>query len=512
MLGRLPVPVAQYLRVSTEHQQYSLDNQQAAINEYAEKLSLKVVHTYLDQGRSGLALKRRNALQQLLADVVSGNCQYKAILVYDVSRWGRFQDVDEAAHYEFLCRNAGVNVHYCVEQFSEDSSLPGALMKTLKRVMAGEYSRELSTKVHEGSKKVAESGFRTGGEPGYGLRRMLVSSTRQPKHLLANGERKSLQSDHVILVPGPDEEVKCVQSIFQMFVHEHKWPKAIANELKARRIKYRGTRRADWYAEAVNRILKNPKYCGSSVFGRSSFRLRVQRVHNSPELWTVKQCAWQGIVDRETFAQAQMIFRSQTVHKTDQELLDALQRVLKDRGTLSEKLVNQSSDLPSVGPYVRRFGSLSEAFAKAGYITRLLNATRARRSTKAMRDEIVRQIIAIDPNHISICKPNGHYRARLLVLGRLVSIYLCRCRVDKNGQLCWPFLVVRRERHCIALIVRLDRDNQSIMDMFIVPNTGGQSRYNLTLEDTWLRQGKQMAAISEFIGSVQSVKEVARRQ
>src|SRR5438105_12821543 len=96
-------PVAQYLRMSTEHQQYSLENQAAAIEKYAGDHSFHVVRTYSDAAKSGLVLRRRAGLRQLLQDVASGNASYRAILVYDVSRWGRFQDADESAHYEFLC-------------------------------------------------------------------------------------------------------------------------------------------------------------------------------------------------------------------------------------------------------------------------------------------------------------------------------------------------------------------------------------------------------------------------
>jgi len=64
-----------------------------------------------------------------------------------VSRWGRFQDSDEAAHYEFICRQAGVPIHYCGETFQNDGMMPSAIMKTLKRVTAAEFSRELSEKV-----------------------------------------------------------------------------------------------------------------------------------------------------------------------------------------------------------------------------------------------------------------------------------------------------------------------------------------------------------------------------
>ena len=54
------------------------------------------------------------------------------VLVYDVSRWGRYQDTDEAAHYEFLCKRAGVPIHYCAEQFPNDGSVPAAILKALK--------------------------------------------------------------------------------------------------------------------------------------------------------------------------------------------------------------------------------------------------------------------------------------------------------------------------------------------------------------------------------------------
>src|SRR6201997_752541 len=98
------IPAVQYVRMSTEHQQYSLTNQAAAIQRYAEVHGFLIVKTYFDHGRSGLQLKYRYGLQQLLRDVVSEERGFMAIIVYDVSRWGRFQDTDESAHYEFLCK------------------------------------------------------------------------------------------------------------------------------------------------------------------------------------------------------------------------------------------------------------------------------------------------------------------------------------------------------------------------------------------------------------------------
>ena len=140
-----PTPAAQYLRISTEHQQYSLEVQAAAIREYAEKNHFTIVKTYTDDRKSGLQLKHRQGLKDLLQDVGAG-ATHKVILVYDVSRWGRFQDSDESAHYEFLCRHAGTPVHYCAQAFLNDGTMAAALMKALKRIMAAEYGRELSEK------------------------------------------------------------------------------------------------------------------------------------------------------------------------------------------------------------------------------------------------------------------------------------------------------------------------------------------------------------------------------
>ncbi len=102
-----PFRAAQYVRMSTEHQQYSTLNQADKIREYADKRGIEIVRTYADDGKSGLSIGGRASLQRLIADVESGNTDFKLILVYDVSRWGRFQDADESAYYvapEFMLR------------------------------------------------------------------------------------------------------------------------------------------------------------------------------------------------------------------------------------------------------------------------------------------------------------------------------------------------------------------------------------------------------------------------
>ena len=191
--------------MSTEHQQYSTENQSEALQEYAAKRGIQIVRTFSDSGKSGLRIDGRDALKELIAVVQSGAVDFTAILVYDVSRWGRFQDADESAHYEFICKQAGIQVVYCAEQFENDGSPVSTIVKGVKRAMAGEYSRELSAKVFAGQCRLIELGFRQGGTAGYGLRRRLVDQAGQSKGDLAFGEHKSLQTDRVILVPGPDQ-------------------------------------------------------------------------------------------------------------------------------------------------------------------------------------------------------------------------------------------------------------------------------------------------------------------
>ena len=159
---------AQYVRMSTDHQRYSIENQKQAIAEYALLHDLEVVRTYADEGKSGVNIKRRDALKRLLFDVQEGRADFQVILVYDVSRWGRFQDADESVYYKFICKTAGISVVYCAELFENNGSALAALIKVMKRVMAGEYSRELSAKVsraHKFHAKRISPGRRTKSRP-----------------------------------------------------------------------------------------------------------------------------------------------------------------------------------------------------------------------------------------------------------------------------------------------------------------------------------------------------------
>jgi hypothetical protein len=77
----------------------------------------------------------RDLLQQLLKDVTEGKGDYRAILAYDVGRWGRFQDADESAHYEYVCKSARGRCTIAL-RISRTITACRADLKTLKRWQA----------------------------------------------------------------------------------------------------------------------------------------------------------------------------------------------------------------------------------------------------------------------------------------------------------------------------------------------------------------------------------------
>ena len=244
--------------MSTEHQQYSTENQAEAIRSYADRNGFSIVRTYSDAGKSGLRLEGRPGLKQLIEDVEYGEADFEVILVYDISRWGRFQDADESAYYEYICRKNGTAVHYCAEQFDNDGSPVSTIVKSVKRAMAGEYSRELSAKVFAGQCRLVELGFRQGGAAGYGLRRMRINQEGEPQGILNIGEHKSLQTDRVILVPGPGEEIETVRWMYDQFVEENRTETDIAKLLNQRGILTDFGQ--PWTRRTVHQVLTNEKY------------------------------------------------------------------------------------------------------------------------------------------------------------------------------------------------------------------------------------------------------------
>lgn len=352
---------AQYVRMSTDQQQYSTANQKAAISAWAEAHDIEIVATYEDAGRSGLTLAGRPALRKLIADVLAGPRLFETILVYDVSRWGRFQDTDESAHLEFLCRSAGVSVHYCAEPFENDGTPLANLCKVLKRALAAEYSRELSEKVAIGKARLASMGYHQGSDPGYGFQRRLIDRNGVDKGPLGPGELKSILTDRVILAPGLPEEVATVRWIFETYANARLSMPGIARTLNRDGVP-RNNR--VWCARSVRTVLSCPKYVGDYYWGMTSFRLSSQRRAVPKDAWVVCRDAFAPIIARELFQRVQDRRASRYQRRTDQELIQRLSAILQKEGSLSRLIMDKHRLNHHV--YINRFGSLGATYALCG--------------------------------------------------------------------------------------------------------------------------------------------------
>ena len=462
---------AQYVRMSTDHQRYSTQNQAATIAVYAAQRDLVIVRTYADEGRSGLRIHRRDGLSELIDDVVSGRADFDHILVYDVSRWGRFQDTDESAHYEFVCRQAGIKVCYCAEEFDNDGSVISSIVKNLKRVMAAEYSRELSVKVHAGACRVASLGFKQGGAIGYGLQRELVDENRRSRGIiLSKGQRKHLQTDRVVVRPGPDQEQQVVAQIFRQFVLHRRSQASIARLLNNEKVpNHRGT---PWSDTMIGNILRNEAYIGNNVYNRKSFKLKQVLKNNPPEQWVRATGLFEPIVDKAIFSKAQELLNEQYVRLSDEQLLDSLRKALAANGKLSVALMTASDQTPSPALYAYRFGSLREAFRRVGYVNteRDFDYLDARELSDA---ELMRQasVLATRIRGLGAAAIFDAKTKVMTVDGNLsFSMRMARYYVAPPHAPAW--LVHRRiiEPAKLILALRLDEKmNREVKDYFLLP-------------------------------------------
>lgn len=448
---------AQYVRMSTEHQRYSTENQADAIRKYAEQKGLEIVRTYADEGKSGLRLDGRDGIKALIRDLQTGKADFGTILVYDVSRWGRFQDADESAHYEYICRSAGIAVQYCAEQFENDGSPVSTIVKGVKRAMAGEYSRELSAKVFAGQCRLIEIGFRQGGPAGFGLRRMLVDEQGKHKGILAPGEHKSIQTDRVILVPGEPVEIETVRWMYRAFVEEGKLEQEIAELLGSRDVPTEDGGR--WTRGRVHQVLTNPKYVGDNVWNRISFKLKKVRVRNSPDMWVRANGAFEPIVARHLFDAAEAIIQSRSRRVSDEEMLQRLKTLYQARGYLSGLVIDEADGLPSSSTYSARFGSLARAYQLVGFTPdRDLRYIEINRALRELHATIVSDAIE------DISRLGGAVaqdpQSQLLTVNRefTVSICIARCLPTPAGTLRWQIRFDTSLAPDVVVAVRMDGD------------------------------------------------------
>jgi hypothetical protein len=344
----------------------------------------------------------------------------------------------------------------------------------LKRKMAGEYSRELSVKVFAGQCRLIEKGFRQGGPAGFGLRRQLVDETGLDKTILGRLEHKSIQTDRVVLVPGPPDEIDVVQRIYRSFVEDGRGEGEIAAALNAEG--FRTDLGRPWTHGTVHQILINEKYIGNNVWNRGSFKLKQKRVRNEPSMWIRADGAFPAIVDRLLFDAAQAIIRGRSAKLSDAAMLDVLRRLLAEHGYLSGLMIDETPECPSSSAYRSRFGSLLRTYSLIGYTPdRDFAYVESNRRLRQLHPKVVEEVlealrtagasVALDQD-TGIVAINGEVNATLV---------LCRCTETTAGWLRWIIRLDGLAAADIIIAVRMELGEETVRDYYLLPALDGRT-------------------------------------
>jgi DNA invertase Pin-like site-specific DNA recombinase len=358
-------PAAQYVRMSDAQQMYSIETQKEMIAEYARREGYELVATYADEAKSGVSLRGRDGLKSLLRDVHAG-APFEAVLVTDVTRWGRFQDPDEGAHYEFICRKAGVSVVYCAEVFDNSGGQASAILKSVKRVMAAEYSRQLSARTRAAVFRVFAEGQCPGGPAPYGFAKELLDPLSGQVRILGPGQRKQRASERLRFAWGPAEEVANVRRIFRDYARDGRGRLEIARALNCEGRAYSDGQ--PWTSGRVTAVLDNDLAIGLFAFGKSTNRFGVRTKVMDRKDWSRVRVV-KPVVSRALFAKARAR-RDACVRRvhSDETLIQDLRRLIARHGPVTHQLIAARGIAPP-SVYVRRFGSVGTALKQAGQIS-----------------------------------------------------------------------------------------------------------------------------------------------
>jgi len=467
-IKKLHLKGAMYIRMSTELQVESPENQERELQAYAAKYGIEVVKAYADLGVSGMTAEKREQFQALLDDVEQGRNAYNIVLYLDESRWGRFIDSREADYHRMRLERKNVVCQSCDQPLTLASNIAERIITLLRDESASDYCRQLSQKVYNGQCNLIMKGYRQGGPAGFGLRRMLLDEAGKPKQELIVGQRKSLQTERVILVPGPQPELEKIRWIYDQFIAGFR-ENQIAEQLNNEGWKTDFGR--PWSRGTVREVLSNEKYIGNNLFNRRSGKMKSKIIDNPECEWIRKDGAFSPVIEAERFYMVKGIIKERHKKISDSELLERLKKLQSQIGQLSAMIIDDSDWMPPSSLYSHRFGGLLRAYRLIGYMPerdfRYVEINRKLRDvySDVVADTLTRietlcgRRIAVDPE------------TDLLELNHnlLISIVISRCFRTSSGNFRWKILFDAGLHPDVTVAVRMDSSNEKIYDYYILP-------------------------------------------
>lgn len=368
-----------------------------------------------------------------------------------------------------MLERKNVLCHPCNKPLTLTNNIADRIMTLLRDESASDYCRQLSQKVWVGQCNLVTKGYRQGGISGFGLRRMLLDEKGNQKQELSIGQRKSLITERVILVPGPGEEIDIIHSIYDKFLSGI-GETEIANQLNSRGLKNFFGRH--WSRGTVREVLTNEKYIGNNLYNRTSSKMKQKSRPNPENEWIRKEQAFDPIVDMGRFYAVQAIYRERNKKTTNDELLKGLHDLYCKQGRLSALIIDEADFLPPSSVFRTRFGGLLRAYRMIGYTPErdyqyVVINQRLRTLHAEIVDGVVHNIEQLCARRVPVDAENG-----LLELNDnlFISIVISRCFLSPAGTRRWKIRFDMGLHPDITVAVRMDCNNEAIQDYYILPS------------------------------------------
>ena len=239
--------VALYARVSSLAQdvELSISAQLNALRKTALERGWEVVREYVDEAESGKTANRP-VFQQMISEALSDSKPFVAIVVWKLNRFARNRR--DSIIYKSMLRNHGLDVISIHEPM--DSSPAGNMMEGVIETVDEFYSASLAEDVTRGMREAASRKFWVNSHVPYGYLRVKVQD--------GSRQRNRLEID--------DDKATVVRHIFES-AKAGIGTKEIGHRLNNDGVPSPAGKR--WGRSMVHRILTNPVYKGTLVFGEN---------------------------------------------------------------------------------------------------------------------------------------------------------------------------------------------------------------------------------------------------
>jgi len=244
------VPAVSYVRMSSDKQDKSPEQQRDEITKLAERGGYSVAREFLDPGITGDSIEARPQFCEMLVCVTNGGP--KTILAWDQDRIGRFDSLSAGSILTPL-RKAGVRIVTCCQGLLDLETFEGRVSYMVRQEGKHAFLRDLSHNCCRGHLDGAARGEWQGGPTpfGYGTEPIPDAPVRK------NGTRP------MRLTVDP-EAASVVRRIFALFA-SGKSAHEIADMLNREGIP--APHGGKWRLNRITRMVKKRVYLGESRYG-----------------------------------------------------------------------------------------------------------------------------------------------------------------------------------------------------------------------------------------------------